>query len=403
MNRCHGTWLLLLVGCGTPDARPGAASTIDSSGVSIVTSTMPQWPAGAGWRIDTTPELVVGAVDRLPSVLLVAVTAARRLDDGSTVLSLDEGKRIRWFDRDGAEIRSVGGEGEDAGEYRSVLLAGMLGDSLLVWDEQLDRATVLARDGATARSFRPADDSTLAPFGLAVAGAFHDGRLLLAARSGARSGGTSGLRRDSIALGVGDREGRLVQLLARVPGHENVVVSGPGFVTIVPRPFGAHTVVAVDDNDLLVGRGDRDEVLRYHGDGVLAGIYRIDRPRRLIPATELAAQRQQLTAQLAQLPLPMADAIASALADAGIPQVYPAHDRILVDDRGSIWLREDIGPRRGTTEARHWDILDRQGRWLGVVTTPPRFDLHQVTDSRLVGIWRDEHDVEHLRVHRLKR
>jgi hypothetical protein len=398
-----GAGALLLMACGGDGVAPNTATTTDSMGVTVVTATMPGWGEAMRWRVDTVPELEIGAADRLPAVLLVGVTSVARLADGGLVASTNEDKLVRWFGPDGAPLHSAGGAGEAEGRFATLRIAGLLGDSVLAWDEQLDRATVLGPDGSLVRSFRPGDDAALAPFGLVVTASFTDGRLLAASRSGALSGGASGLRRDTIALARTNADGIVEQLIARVPGHENVVVSGPDFVTLVPRPFGARTVVATTGTDVLVGMGDRDEVHRYRHDGTLTAIYRIDRPRRLIPATELAAQREQLAAQLAQLPLAMADAIATALADAGIPAVYPAHDQVLVDDTGAIWLREDIGTRRGRTESRSWVVLGADGVWLGTVITPARFEVHQVVANRLVGVWRDPNDVEHLRVHRLER
>jgi hypothetical protein len=393
--------LLLLAACGGEDVAHDTATTTDSLGIAVVTSTMPAWGEEVRWRLDTIPELVIGGADRTPAVLLVGVSSAVQVA-GEYVVSTTDDRMVRWFRPDGAERLATGGQGDDAGRFATLRIAGLLGDSLLAWDEQLDRATVLAPDGTAARTFRPADDTT-ARFGYAVTAAFDDGRLLLASRSGALSGGTSGLRRDSIALARADRNGALDAMIARVAGHENVVVSGPDFVTLVPRPFGARTVVTTAGTDVLVGMGDRDEVRRYRHDGTLLGLYRLDRPRRLIPATDLAAQREQLGAQLQQLPLVMADAIATALADAGVPAVYPAHDQILVDATGAIWLREDIGPRRSREESRRWAILGADGAWLGTLTTPARFEVHQVTEDRVIGVWRDGNDVEHLRVHRLER
>lgn len=393
----------LLAACGGRDLVPGTATTTDSLGITVVTATMPAWGDTPQWRVDTVPELVIGAADQLPAVLLLGVSSVQRLGDGGLVASTNDDKLVRWFTPDGAPAREAGGPGDAPGRFATVRIAGMLGDSVLAWDEQLDRATVLGPDGAVVRRFTPGDSDSLAPFGFAVTAPFADGRLLVASRSGALSGGASGLRRDTIALARASAEGALEQVIARVPGHENVVVSGPSFVTLVPRPFGARTVVTTSGNDVLVGLGDRDEVRRYRHDGTLAAIYRLDRPRRLISQAELATQREQLATQLAQLPLTMADAIASALASAGVSPVYPAHDQILVDDSGAIWLREDIGTRRGQVEARSWVVLGADGVWLGTVSTPARFDLHQVADNRLLGVWRDANDVEHIRIHRLER
>ena len=96
-------------------------------------------------------------------------------------------------------------------------------------------------------------------------------------------------------------------------------------------------------------------------------------------------------------------AITSALLSAGIPTAYPAHDRLLVDATGAIWLREDIGAERALEEARSWTVLAPTGEWLGRVVTPVRFEVHQVTRDRVVGVQRTADDVEVVRVLRLRR
>lgn len=395
--------VLLLAACGRAAPTVDAVTITDSAGIRVVSSNAPAWGSATEWHLDTVPELVIGGAATLPSVLLVAVTGVLQLDDGMLVVSVDEDQSVRWFDRNGAEVRRVGRPGEGPGEFRNVALVGMLGDSLLLWDGQLDRATVLAPDEATSRSFQPAFADTTVAFGLAVSGAFGDGRLLLVGRSGARSEMPTGLRRDTIPLAVANRDGQVQAVIARVLGHENVIVTGQGFVTMLPRPFGARTMVAPDGTTLLVSDGQADEVVRYSLDGPAAAIYRLDRPRRLIALTEVEQQRRRLAVQVEQLPEVIGQAVADAMASVGVPKVYPAHDRMMVDATGAIWLREDIGPRRADIEGHHWDVLDRDGRWLGRMTTPARFEVHQVTRDKVIGIWRDENDVEHLRVHRLSR
>jgi hypothetical protein len=395
--------LLLVAACGDAEPTVDAVTVTDSAGMRIVASTAPAWGATTPWRIDTAPDLVIGDAATLPSVLLVSVTGVRELDNGQLVVSLDDDKTVRWFDRDGKEVRRSGGPGEGPGEYLSVAIIGELGDSLLLWDGQLDRATVLGPDGAFVRSFHPAFADTAVAYGLAVSGAFADGRLLLAGRSGAQSAMPSGLRRDTLPLAVASRDGMVERVLVQVLGHENVIVTGPGFVTMLPRPFGARTAITPDGTSLLVSDGQYDEVIRYSLDGEPSAIYRLDRPRRLIALTEVEQQRRRLAQQVEQLPATIGQAVSDAMAGVGVPTVYPAHDRILVDATGSIWMREDIGPRRTELEGHHWDVLDREGHWLGQVTTPARLEVYHVTRDRVIGVWRDENDVEHVRVHKLSR
>ena len=74
-----------------------------------------------------------------------------------------------------------------------------------------------------------------------------------------------------------------------------------------------------------------------------------------------------------------------------------------VDDATVASGWEDVGPERAQVVDQRWFILDEVGRWLGVVTTPQRFTVHQITRERLIGVWQDENDVEYVRAYRLRR
>lgn len=398
------TALLALAACGGASVEAGSA-VVDSAGVQVVTSMVPAWAQGTRWRMDTVPDVEVGDATSANNTLLVAVTGARLLGDGRYVVTLDDEKRIQWFDENGREGGRAGRDGEGPGEFRSLTLAGMLGDSLLIWDGRLDRATVIAPGGAVGRIFRLAGRTatTGSGYGFALAGVFDDGSLLLAGRSGVTTGDRSGARRDTIPLVHANGEGVLDEVIAAPPGHEQVAVATDRFVTSLERPFGARTVVAVDGGTVLVSVGDLDEVRRYDTTGRLLAIYRLDRARRIIPTTEIERAGRRLGEQIAQLPAELATGITRAMVDAGLPSVYPTFDRILVDTTGAIWLREDVGAERGDAEDRRWVVLDREGHWLGYVTTPRRFAVYQVTRDRVIGIQRDAYDVELFRVHRLRR
>ena len=43
-----------------------------------------------------------------------------------------------------------------------------------------------------------------------------------------------------------------------------------------------------------------------------------------------------------------------------------------------------------------WDVFDREGRFLGVVTMPPRFRPSLFLDDTIYGVWRDELDVQYV-------
>src|SRR5690606_39847841 len=128
------------------------ATVTDSAGIRIVTSTAPAWAEGRGWSVDTIPELVIGDERTLPSVLLVGITAARRLDRGGYLVTTAVDALIRWFDRNGAEQRRAGGSGTGPGEFRDIELPGINGDTLILWDTRLERITRVDRKSTRLNS-----------------------------------------------------------------------------------------------------------------------------------------------------------------------------------------------------------------------------------------------------------
>jgi hypothetical protein len=55
---------------------------------------------------------------------------------------------------------------------------------------------------------------------------------------------------------------------------------------------------------------------------------------------------------------------------------------------------EDIG-------APDWDVLDGEGRYLGVVSMPDRFAPRMIVGRKIYGVWRDEFDVQYAVVLRI--
>ena len=58
-------------------------------------------------------------------------------------------------------------------------------------------------------------------------------------------------------------------------------------------------------------------------------------------------------------------------------------------EEGFEFDAQDIG-------SPEWEVFDDQGRYLGVVTLPDRFQPTNVEGSQIYGIWRDELDVQYI-------
>ncbi len=397
--------LLLATACAAdPGERAGVVVT-DSAGIRITTSTAPAWRAGEGWRVDTTPVVSIGDGTKKGAVLLVEVGGVRVLPDGRIVVANGTDRAVLFFTPTGERAGRVGRDGSGPGEFRGVSLVGFLGDSLLAWDSQLDRATVVVPNATAGRSFRLAtgDTTGASRFGYVPVDVYEDGTLLLAGRAGATSADQGGVRREPVPLRRAARDGTLGQRLAVVPGTENIVVSGKGFVSVFERPFGRRTLSIASGQMLVVSTGDFDGVLRFDSTGTLHELWRLDRAQRAVSARDAEAVAARRSLQLNQLPKEYADAIFAVTKDVGYPGVLPPFDAMLRDATGALWLRRDVGPVLRDSIPHTWTVLDPKGRWLGDVVTPRRVEVYQITRDRVVGVWKDDDELEHVRLYPLRR
>jgi hypothetical protein len=82
----------------------------------------------------------------------------------------------------------------------------------------------------------------------------------------------------------------------------------------------------------------------------------------------------------------------------------PPHDPAIgyrfvrVSPQGHLWV---LGPHRPNAPT-NWSVYDLDGRPLARVTTPARFDLHEIGRDYLLGVGRDDLDVEYIQLYRLE-
>jgi hypothetical protein len=54
-------------------------------------------------------------------------------------------------------------------------------------------------------------------------------------------------------------------------------------------------------------------------------------------------------------------------------------------------------------EPGRWTVFDPEGRMLGTVATPARFRVFSIGTDYVLGVWRDDMDVEHVRLFTLEK
>ncbi len=122
---------LLAQACATGDDGGAgvAVTTTDSAGVRIVdhAHTRDDLQSLPRWRIGDDPSFVVDTVEESGERrALYAPGLVVPLADGQVLVAED--RTLLVFDRAGALVRSLGGEGEGPGEYQRVMGAGALPD-----------------------------------------------------------------------------------------------------------------------------------------------------------------------------------------------------------------------------------------------------------------------------------
>lgn len=93
--------------------------------------------------------------------------------------------------------------------------------------------------------------------------------------------------------------------------------------------------------------------------------------------------------------------IERALAEVEFPATLPPYDRMLVDAEDHLWVQDYLLP--GHEGPTTWSVFDPEGRLLGVVELPARFQPRQIGRDFVLGVWRDELDVSYVRLYELQR
>ncbi len=81
------------------------------------------------------------------------------------------------------------------------------------------------------------------------------------------------------------------------------------------------------------------------------------------------------------------------------PTVRPHYSWIALDRAGNLWV-ESGRATDGEPESMDYFVFDPTGAWLGVVALPP-IEVLAIGDDYVIGVYRDELDIQCLQVHEL--
>ena len=397
-------WLLslaLVIDCSHKE-QSNAPTLTDSLGIALIEyPTTIRAASERTWSTGPDPLLAIGE----PAPEFFRVSTALYLSDGAIAVVNVGSQELLLFD-DAGELRArAGGRGGGPGEFRQLsYLSTGPGDSLFAYDDRKRSLSVFDRNGAFAR--------TLALQGLdslgdaEYVGVLPGGEVVGAFRRPARG---VGLQRDSLVVTTFAPSGEPRRSLGVFPyiymhwGPHAVPGGGNKAAFPLPVPFSGVAAVGLGQAGIYVGLPDPYSLILLHRNG----IERVTRQKES-PGPVTDALRKQLLAALSSGRMNAQEL--DMLFDLKGPGTLPAfgvtpltarvgEQSLLVTDVGGVWLQPFRLP--GDSTRPSWPRFDADGFYEGVATMPARFRPTAVRGDVVLGVYRNEQDVESVRAYRL--
>lgn len=382
--------------CGGDDAAPSSGwdgTVRDSAGVTIVENpSTGLWGASSPWSVEEV--FRVGGLDADTESQFAMVVGVDVDDDGRVYVADQQARRILVFGADGSFLRSLGTPGEGPGELGPGMAGVFEADGRLrVPDLTNQRINLYDPQGESLGSL-PFMLSQGVPFRWDELG---DGTLVVQ-RRGMAVEGMAELAQGDPLVTVPMSEEAEADTLAFLPKGRSFDFSGgqPRMTIFDPEPVWD----VADDGSVARGMNSdfRVEIWR---DGAAEQVVTL--PREPVEVTENEERRllEFVRDQMTQGGAPP-QAVEVFLQGVSFADSYPALAQVLLAPDGHLWVQR-IYTSRDVPEgvewsiqdlgSNEWDIFDSQGRYLGVLALPLRFQALRLLDGVIWGVQRDELDV----------
>jgi hypothetical protein len=204
-----------------------------------------------------------------------------------------------------------------------------------------------------------------------------------------------------------DTAGVAADTIAHLPPGLSLQISG-GEAQF--RIFDAEPVWdAAEDGRVVTGMNNGFRIEVRGSDGALEHVATLPHEPRPVTERDQRVVLDALSEAIAQQGLPPA-AAQTILGQIQFAEAYPAFATVLAGPEGTLWVQrvrtgqELAGEDEAATfdpqdlGSNEWDVFDPEGRYLGEVAFPPRFQPLRTLDGKFYGIGRDELDVQSLKV-----
>ena len=396
--------LVAAVGC-VPDSTTTAewAGTVyDSAGIRVVAN--PEsglWTPGRAWTLEE--DLRIGVVDGDPMREFGSV-AGLAVDEAGRIHVLDAmAREIRIFDAWGRFVIAFGQPGSGPGELASpsAVLMGP-GDTIMVPDVRNGRVQRFLSDGSPAGQ-APMDLASGIPMGWNA----RDGLLLEEVRPHPSS--SNGTTPADLVL-LRNSGGEVIDTLLKTESSGSLSYRDgmPRMVAFSPEPRWT----LLEDGRLASGRLSAYRVEIRERNGRLGRVVTKSFERKPLRDSDRRALRERIRATYGREPLSADWEHMIRTMEFGTH--FPAFSALFGGPHGTLWVQQALqvssfepdevaGFGLHAIAAPEYDIFDREGRYLGMLTPPGDFSPFLSRGEYVYGVQRDDLGVQYVVRHRVVR
>ena len=342
--------------------------------------------AGQALKLSAQPTVVIGA-DGDTTAQFTYIGGLGRLSTGEIVVFNAAPVDIRLFSPTGKFVRRVARPGGGPGELADVWWFGRSGDSLMTFAFTQARITVfdVPRSQVATIPFAP----TKVASRLVVSGALANGSWLVATTSFPRTH-VDGPARDSTTIGIWRNGADGMQPIGAFPNLAYFYKNSPSGLGLNLDALAAHTTFLTVGSELWVGVPEASSIAVYDTAGKLARQVRVPFEPIRFDNAELRRLRDR---RLAAAKRAADSALISAMFDGSARPLgtRPAFARLLLGRDGHVWVESFRVDRASSAE---YIAIDRTGRVVGRLTSPPGVRLWDFGPNYALGVRNDENDVE---------
>lgn len=391
-------------GGGADGGADWSGTVEDSAGVQIVrNSPQPVWGEGEAWGFEEV--LSIGEAAGDPDYQFGQIAGLDVLSDGRILVLDNMAQHVKVFSPAGVFERTVGQPGSGPGEFgpgAAMLMVGRA-DTVIVPDAGNQRVNVLLLGEGESTSFPLSFED-----GIPMRWQMPDSGELVVQLRPLNLPNQDVVDVDLIARWAYD--GTLVDTLVTPPRGETFSLSGglPEFHFFAAEPMWT----LLNDGSFAFATNKELRIAVSDLDGTLRRI--ITMPSDPVPVAE--EDKEIITGLIMGLmeeqgvPPQALDAIEGNIS---YEETFPAFAQMRNGPEQSLWVQRMSFPSDMTEDEQEnwnpmldqgsddWDVFDSEGRFLGIVTMPDRFSPFSLKGDLLYGVWRDEFEVQYVKVLRV--